>query len=237
MRTLYILTFVATSIFSTLVEASALKDQLVLDFTERRQCAEVVKLEAILDLVNSAEELEQFGTRHNLTQIEIDDIKAKSVDEAERLRSLQSNTTLMQQCASLEASRQLRAECREMRRLVEIVSIADNQTALQEFQAKHDLSEEWITSLTEKASNASARLEQLRENSTFVAACDADAPVTACKYSRSAGYQSECLRRALSTEMTNLCMIDGEHADPDRWSPTQPTATKAHVSFFSYHGS
>jgi len=128
----------------------------------------------------------------------------------------------MQQCASLEASRQLRAECREMRRLAEIVSIAENQTALQEFQTKHDLSEEWITSLTEKANNASARLEQLRANSTFVAACDADAPVTACEYSHSTGLQSACLRRALGNETNDLCMSVQlvEHADPDRWTPT-----------------
>jgi hypothetical protein len=180
MRASHILTLVATFAISSLVEATGLKDQLILDFTERRQCAEIVKLEAIVDLVTNVEELAQFQARHNLTQVEIDEIKAKSLDETERLRTLQSNTTLMQQCASLEANRHLRTDCREMRRLTEIISIAENQTALQEFQAKHDLPAGWLTSLTEKASNATARLEQLKENSTFVAACDADRPVTAC---------------------------------------------------------
>jgi len=94
MRPSSILPLVVAFYLSMLVHADSLQDQSVLDFSERRQCAELVKLEAILDLVNNAEELEEFGSRHNLTQTDIDEIKAKSMDEAERLRSLQSKPHL-----------------------------------------------------------------------------------------------------------------------------------------------
>ena len=150
------------------------KDQTLLAGSERRQCIEVRKLEGIVNLVNDVEEFAQFESRHNLTQSEIDDIKAQALAETERLKTLQANATLMQQCASLEAGREIRADCRDMRRLTEVASLADNKTALQEFQTKHDLPEEWIMKLTEKAANATVRLEQLKENSTLVAACEAD---------------------------------------------------------------
>ena len=159
---------------TALALAELLKVQEILAGSQHLQCAEVRKFEGIISLVNDTEKLAEFEDRHNLTQSEIDDIKAEALADAERLKALQANTTLMQQCAELEAGRELRADCREMRRLTEVSNLADNQTALEEFQRKHDLPTEWITKLTEKAANATERLKQLHENSTLVAECDLD---------------------------------------------------------------
>jgi hypothetical protein len=101
--------------------------------------------------------------------------------EQERLKTLQTNTTLMQECAALESGRQLRANCREMRRLAEIIDLAANQTALEDFNMKHDLPADWIAGLLEKATNATARLEEMNGNSTLVAACEADTQSLASK--------------------------------------------------------
>lgn len=90
------------------------------------------------------------------------------------MKTLQANSTLLQECAALEASRELRADCREMRRLAEIIDIAANQTALEEFETKHDVPAGWITDLLEKATNATARLQEMTDNSTLVKACDLD---------------------------------------------------------------
>jgi hypothetical protein len=166
--------FVTTVASPILALGDVFGDQTILDFSDRRQCSEVRKLEGILSLVNDPDELAQFQERHNLTQSELGDIKAKMTVEQERLKTLQTNTTLMQECAALESGRQLRANCREMRRLAEIIDLAANQTALEDFNTKHDLPADWIAGLLEKATNATAKLKEMNGNSTLVAACEVD---------------------------------------------------------------
>jgi hypothetical protein len=162
--------------------------------TERRQCAEITQLTGILDLVNNATKLAEFESRHKLSQSDVDAIKAQATAEADRLKTLQSNTTLVQNCAAKEADEQLKAECHEMNRLTELSSLADNQTALQDFQAEHHLTADEITKFTARAKNATAKLATLQKNSTLVTACQGQKQSQSCEYTHYLLFKLQCVR-------------------------------------------
>jgi HD superfamily phosphohydrolase len=169
--------------------------------SERRQCSEMTQLTAILDLVNNSTKLMEFETRHNLSQADIDAIKTKATAEADRLKTLQSNTTLVQNCATIDAARQLKDECHQMTRLTELSNLADNQTALQEFQSEHHLTADEMTKFEARAKNATSKLAALQKNSTLVTACKAQKQNQSCKCTRpfrtySTLYGSVCLEAA-----------------------------------------
>ena len=63
------LTATFSSIFSVLAQS-----QIVLEGSERSQCAQVTKLEGILNFINDTAQLAEYETRHNLTKDEVDDI-------------------------------------------------------------------------------------------------------------------------------------------------------------------
>jgi hypothetical protein len=94
------------------------QSQIVLEGPERWQCAEITKLEGILAFIDDTAQLDAYESRHNLTQDEIDDIKASSTRENATLQALQANSTLLRICAASRAEKELKADCREMRRCV-----------------------------------------------------------------------------------------------------------------------
>ncbi|KIW03276.1 hypothetical protein, variant [Verruconis gallopava] len=151
--------------------------------TERRQCAEIAEITAIVNLVNNATELAKFETRHNLSQSDIAEIKSKAATDEAKLKALQSNSTLMQECAVMAAGMKLRAQCREIKELTMLSDLANNQTALQEFQTKHNLTAAEMTKFTDRAKNATEKLATLQKNTTLVAACKSTNQSQSSKFS------------------------------------------------------
>jgi hypothetical protein len=183
----------------------------------------MTQLTAILDLVNNSTKLMEFETRHNLSQADIDAIKTKATAEADRLKTLQSNTTLVQNCATIDAARQLKDECHQMTRLTELSNLADNQTALQEFQSEHHLTADEMTKFEARAKNATSKLAALQKNSTLVTACKAQKQNQSCKCTRpfrtySTLYGSVCLEAAQVDLTERECGQKTLHIPSDRIS-------------------
>lgn len=146
-----------------------------------RQCAKMQKLEHVIDLVNNQTKFDAFQKKHNLTQVEVDRLKNETAQDQTMLKTLQANATLVQECAVVEANQMLKRQCHEMAALTELVALSKNNTALQEFEAKHNKSAAWVAAFMERAANASTKLSKLQSNTTLVNACQKAANSTSCK--------------------------------------------------------
>ena len=139
--------------------------------SERRQCAEISRLTELMDLVNNATRLQELETKHNLTQTQIDKLKSQAANDTTKLKTLQSNSTLMSQCAVVDADQKLKSQCHEMSALTKLSDLASNATALNDIQTKRNLTAAQIDKIKELAQNATAKLTKLKSNSTLVSAC------------------------------------------------------------------
>ena len=139
---------------------------------ESLKCAEISHLTTLTKLVSNATELAAFEAHHNLSSAEIQKLKAEAANATSKLTQLEKNATLVSDCAVLEASEKLKAQCHEIEALTKVVSLANNATALQALESKHNLTAAEIAKLKDKAANATAELTKLQSNATLVAACN-----------------------------------------------------------------
>jgi hypothetical protein len=197
-----------------------------------------------LELGNNATTLPQFESRHNLSQADGDAIKTRATAEADTLKALQSNPTLMQNCAVIEANRKLEAECHQMKRRTELSSLADNQTALREFQAKHNLTAAEVTEFTERAKNATTKLATLQKNSTLVDACKAQkqgqGQGSGCKCTQLSGIRtaSDEIVSGLDTTLEGLLRNSHRRETSWSWRPrcfAMLTFTLCFIYFWHYY--
>ena len=135
------------------------------------QCAEITRLTALTNLVNNSTELAAFESHHNLSSTEIQKLKGEAANATTKLTQLKSNATLIQDCAVIDASEKLKAQCHEIDALTKIVDLANNATALQALESKHNLTAAEITKIKDGAANATTELTKLQSNATLVAAC------------------------------------------------------------------
>lgn len=141
--------------------------------SDKRECGEIARLTEMMDLVNNATRLAAFETKHKLNQTQIDELKTKTTAEQTKLQPLTSNSTLMTECAVIGADRKLQFQCHQIKSLTKLSAIANNATAMQEFETKHKMSAEQMTRFMDEAKNASGKLTKLQSNATLVTACQA----------------------------------------------------------------
>ena len=137
----------------------------------KAKCVQISRLTKLANLVNNSTELAVYQAKHNLTTAELQKLKAMAANATVQLARLKSNTTLMNDCATIAAAEKLQAQCKEMTVLMDLAKLANNATALKDLQTKYNLTASQVQKLKNEAANATVKLTQLQSNSTLMADC------------------------------------------------------------------
>jgi hypothetical protein len=135
--------------------------------SEKGQCKEINKLNALVELASNTTKLDKV-TKNNATKIA--EIQAKASSASTKLKALESNSTLVSACAMIDAQKVEDNGCQETFALQRFVKFAANSTAVATATQNNATK---IADIQLKASEAAAKLQTLTSNSTLQAACPA----------------------------------------------------------------
>ena len=145
----------------------------------KAKCAEISRLTKLANLVNNSTKLADYQAKHNLTSAEMQKLKDMAANATTKLAQLKSNTTLVNECATMQAAEKLKAQCKEMQELTKLVKLANNATALQDLQTKYNLTASQVQKIKNEAANATVKLTKLQSNSTLMVDCQNLKAITA----------------------------------------------------------
>ena len=143
--------------------------------SEKSQCKQIRKLQKFVDLASNTTRLQEV-TNNNATKVA--QLQTEASAAATQLTTLQSNATLVSDCAIINASEDQEDRCEETFELQAFITFASNTTAL---AAKTDNNATKIAAIQAKASTAATKLQALTSNSTLQAACPAILQKDQCK--------------------------------------------------------
>ncbi|KAK0113997.1 hypothetical protein ONS95_014238 [Cadophora gregata] len=143
--------------------------------SEKSQCKQIRKLQKFVDLASNTTKLEEV-TNNNATKVA--EIQAEASAAATQLTTLQSNATLVSDCAVINASEEQEDRCEETLELQAFIAFASNTTAL---AAQTNNNATKMAAIQAKASTAATKLQALTSNSTLQAACPAILQKEECK--------------------------------------------------------
>jgi len=135
------------------------------------KCKEMSRLTKLTELANNATKLAELEKKSNLTATDINKIKEAATNATSKLTMLTSNTTLVSECAMVDASTKFKADCRNLERLTLLTNLVSNATALSEIATKHNFTAKQMDEIKSEAANATAKLTKLQSNATLVSGC------------------------------------------------------------------
>lgn len=136
-------------------------DQIFAAQATEHDCGRIASMEKMAALVANQTALDA-KTKNNATKA--DALKAKVAENADKLTTLSSNTTLTAICSGIKTE----SMCKSMNFLQKEVDLASNQTAL---DAKFKGNATKIANFQEKADKAKAKLAEMQSNTTLTSAC------------------------------------------------------------------
>jgi hypothetical protein len=137
----------------------------------KKTCKKMRKLNMLTALAANQTKLDEWVARGMLTAAKADKIKEKASKATTKLESLQSNSTLVSQCAVVNAEIEINKQCKQMGTLTKLAALAHNETAMAEFETRRGLNEKLIEKLREKIQDASKTLKKMQANTTLADFC------------------------------------------------------------------
>ncbi|KAJ4990848.1 hypothetical protein SVAN01_03637 [Stagonosporopsis vannaccii] len=137
----------------------------------KKSCKKMRRLNVLSQLSANQTKLDTWVAEGKLDTDEVNAIKAKAANATTELQILQSNTTLVAECAVVDAERKSVKQCRKMKKLTKLARLAGNETALAAFEQKKGLNETGVELLKTKIVEASTKLQEMRSNTTLVDFC------------------------------------------------------------------
>jgi len=131
----------------------------------------MTKLTALTTLTNNQTHLDALVAKGKLDDAAVAALKIKAADATSQLQTLISNTTLVGECAVIDAQKKDVRMCKQMAKLTKLAAMKDNQTAIDAMVAKKGLDATQVAKLQEKISNATADLQEMMGNSTLTTFC------------------------------------------------------------------
>ncbi|KAF2738860.1 hypothetical protein EJ04DRAFT_560509 [Polyplosphaeria fusca] len=138
---------------------------------ENRQCNRLARLTKLTALAANQTRLDALVAKGRLNETQVENIKAKAANATSTLQTMQSNTTLVQECEVVEAHKQVVRACKKMRVLDKLSTLANNQTAMNEFIATKQLNGTKLEKFQDSIGNATAKLQDLQKNTTLTNLC------------------------------------------------------------------
>ncbi|KAL1797831.1 hypothetical protein ACET3X_004437 [Alternaria dauci] len=140
-----------------------------------KTCKRLRTLTKLNEIAKNDTALDATSIPAKLAQERIDWIKSNSADITAKLDELQSNSTLVAECDTLNAQRDAVRECKVLDTLEKLVNLTDGQTGLNQGPVADLLDDEQKQKLQQKFEKASLKLQELKTNATLMALCNSDA--------------------------------------------------------------
>ncbi|KAF2449960.1 hypothetical protein P171DRAFT_428079, partial [Karstenula rhodostoma CBS 690.94] len=125
----------------------------------------------LTELAANQTKLDNLVSKGKLNATEVQVIKDKAANATTTLKTLQANSTLVDECNVIAANRQVKAQCSAMKKLVRNAALASNATAMDAFVAKKKLNDTQVTKFKERISEAQTKLQELQSNTTLTDLC------------------------------------------------------------------
>lgn len=136
-----------------------------------KSCNKMRKLTMLSDLANNQTKLDAWVAAGKLDTTKVDALKAKAANATMELQTMQSNTTLVGECAVVDANLKTVSQCKQMKALTKLAALAGNDTAMTAFEQKKGLNETGIEKLKAKIAEASTKLQAMQSNTTLTDFC------------------------------------------------------------------
>ncbi|KAL1600637.1 hypothetical protein SLS60_007024 [Paraconiothyrium brasiliense] len=136
-----------------------------------KQCKQMMKMVKLTELAANQTKLDALVSKGKLNETEIQVIKDKAANATTTLKTLQANTTLVDECNVIAANNQVKSECKAMKKLAKTAALANNQTAMDAFVAKKKLNDTQVTKFKDQISKAQTKLQELQSNTTLTDLC------------------------------------------------------------------
>ncbi|KAF2997073.1 hypothetical protein E8E13_002429 [Curvularia kusanoi] len=137
----------------------------------KQTCKKMRTLQAVSQITANQTKLDSWVAAGKLDTAEVDALKAKAAAATTELQTLQSNTTLVTECATVNAERKSVMQCMQLKQLTKLATLAGNATALAAFGEKKGMNSTQMDKLKEKIANAPTKLKELMSNSTLTTFC------------------------------------------------------------------
>lgn len=134
-------------------------------------CRKMRKLTALSTIADNQTKLDAWVSEGKLDTADVDAIKSKAANATKELQNMQSNTTLVNECAVVDAERKSINQCKLIKKLNKLAVLAGNETAMVAFEKKNDLNETGIERLKAKVKDASIKLQEMQSNTTLTDFC------------------------------------------------------------------
>ncbi|CDF44002.1 hypothetical protein BofuT4P106000011001 [Botrytis cinerea T4] len=204
-------TIFVSFLLSTVVAAQGTNRTL----TETQTCKEMLKLNALVQLASNQTKVDAI-TGNNATRAA--SLQAQASAASVKLTELQSNTTLMFDCAVIDSAIMTNSSCNQQFLLQKFVDFAANQT-LVSATVNNDMTK--VAEIELKASDAADKLQTLQSNATLQAACPA------------VFMADECKMVVALQKVANLAMDDAKLSKIAKGNSTKEANIKAAASVAS----
>ena len=136
-----------------------------------KQCKQMNKMIQLTELAANQTKLDALVAKGKLKDTEVQAIKDKAANATTTLKTLQANTTLVDECNVINANKAVKAQCFAMKQISKMAALANNQTAMDAFVAKKKLNDTQVTQFKEKVTKAEAKLQEMQSNTTLTDLC------------------------------------------------------------------
>ena len=137
----------------------------------KQTCKKMRNLNAVSMLAANQTKLDSWVAAGKLDQAGVDALKAKAATATTELKTMQSNTTLVTECAAVDAERKSVSQCMQMKQLTKLATLAGNATALAAFEQKKKMNDTQIEMFKTKIADAPAKLKEMMSNTTLTTFC------------------------------------------------------------------
>ncbi|KAF3053778.1 hypothetical protein E8E11_005015 [Didymella keratinophila] len=137
----------------------------------KKSCKKMRKLNALSQIAANQTKLDAWVAEGKLDTAEVDALKAKAANATAELQTMQSNTTLVSECAIVNAERKSVNQCKQMKMLTKLAALAGNETAMTAFEEKKKLNETGVAKLKTKIAEAQTKLKDMQSNTTLTDFC------------------------------------------------------------------
>jgi len=137
----------------------------------KSQCAQIRRLTALTTLASNQTRLDTLVSSGEMSERKAGQVKAKAALATTRLQALTANSTVAAECATINAERKMKQNCKQMKRWEKLTNLASNATALDAFAAQKNMNATKLASLKATLQKVETRLQEMQANTTLMAFC------------------------------------------------------------------
>lgn len=134
-------------------------------------CKELRKLTQLTSLAVNQTKLDSLVAAGKLNTAKVDELKKKANEAAPKLQALTSNSTLVNECATINTNKHMQHQCNQIKHLQRLARLAGNATAVDVFAADRNLNATEVDGLKSKVQKAETKLKALEANVTLTEFC------------------------------------------------------------------